>query len=133
MYAITTPANLDLQVREYGRLHDAVNKANALALEHTAEFEVVDTESQTVAHVATYVQGRHFHPFERVETPKFSAPHIEGYRPAYNRKRIEAVVYRSLDERSWLVRDGRTGGTRVCGNTVESRQLLTAMKNGLTL
>lgn len=129
-YTITLPEG---QTKTYQQLRAATEFANAKAVELSVELEVVETESETVAHVATPVQGRQFHPFERVETPKFSALHIEGYRPAYTRKRIEAVVYRSLDNSHWLVRDGRTGGRAQCANTTETRHLLTEMRNGRQL
>lgn len=143
MYDITTslevPANTRLQ---YARLHDATAKADALALEFGGEFEVTDNESGTVAHltspaaIAKLTEGRHFTPWTRLETPKFAAPEVPGFYPAYTRKRIEAVVYRSYDDEAelpWLVRDGRTGGVQLCANTTESRKLLTAMKQGRLL
>jgi hypothetical protein len=133
-YLITLP-NGDAP-KEYQKLDAAKDFANKKAKELEIELEVVDVDSSVVMHVATYVEGRYFHPWERVETPKFSAPHFEGWRPAYNRKRIEATVYRSYDEEAelpWMVHDGRTGGTRLMANTVVTRQLLTSMRQGLTL
>ena len=129
-YTIQLPEG---QVKEYQQLRAATEFADNKAVEFGAELEVVHTETETVAYVATPVRGRLFHPFERVETPKFSALHIEGYRPAYTRKRIEAVVYRALDNSHWLVRDGRTGGRVQCANTTETRHLLTEMRLGRQL
>ena len=143
MYTITTTAQLPANTRTaYGRLHDATAQADRLAAEFGAEFEVTHSETETVAYltspraIAKRDEGKHFVPWTRLETPKFTAPDIEGFYPAYTRKRIEAVVYRAYDneaEMPWLVRDGRTGGTRLCANTTESRHLLTAMKQGLML
>lgn len=142
MLKLTTAAEVQLPAKEYSRLDAATKKADALALEFSIEIEVTDTETGTVAYltspraIAKRDEGRHFVPWTRLETPKFSAPDIEGFYPAYTRKRIEAVVYRAYDDEAaekWLVRDGRTGGTRLCKNTTESRLLLTAMKNGLQL
>jgi hypothetical protein len=146
MYAITTTAQVQLPANEkleYARLHDATAKADALAARLVgAEFEVTETESRTVAYVTSQRailkrdEGVHFVPWTRLEVPKFSAPEIAGFYPAYTRKRIEAVVYRAVDEDAelpWLVRDGRTGGTQLCANTTESRKLLTAMRNGRML
>jgi hypothetical protein len=144
MYVISSsqaqlPANEKLV---YSRLNDATAKADALAHAHQGEFEVVHSETGTVAYlssaraIAKRDLGVWFVPWTRLETPKFSAPEIAGFYPAYTRKRIEAVVYRAYDDEAelpWMVRDGRTGGTRLCKNTTESRKLLTAMKNGLTL
>jgi predicted PhzF superfamily epimerase YddE/YHI9 len=100
------------------------------------ELEVVHTETNVVAFVATPVQGRLFHPWERVETPKFAAPHFEGWRPAYTRKRIEATVYRSYDEENelpWRVFDGRTKSFRDVATTKAACELTKAMRQGLTL
>ena len=127
---------------EYARLHDATAKADRLAQDLGGEFEVVHKETEAVAYLTSRRailkrdEGVHFVPWSRLETPKFTAPDIDGYYPAYTRKRIEAVVYRAYDkdaDQPWLVWDGRTGGRRLCANTTESRHLLTAMKNGLLL
>lgn len=132
----------DGQTKAYQQLTAATQFADRFALENTVEVEIVHDETDTVAYVtsaraiAKRDEGVNFVPWTRLETPKFSAPDIAGYYPAYTRKRIEAVVYRAYDQEAempWLVRDGRTGGTRLCANTTESRQLLTAMKNGLHL
>jgi hypothetical protein len=145
MYAITTSAQVQLPANvrvSYQRLNDATAKADSLATQFGAEFEVTHTETATVAYLTSprailkRDAGVHFVPWSRLETPKFGAPDIEGFYPAYTRKRIQAVVYRAYDndaEQPWLVRDGRTGGTRLCANTTESRKLLTAMKQGLML
>ena len=143
-YTITASgAQLDQRERvTYDRLHDATTKADRLAQEFGGEFEITHNETGVVAYLTSQRailkrdEGVHFVPWSRLETPRFAAPDIEGFYPAYTRKRIEAVVYRAYDneaEMPWLVRDGRTGGTRLCANTTESRQLLTAMKNGLML
>lgn len=127
---------------EYPRLHDAKAKADRLATTLGGELEVVNTETKEVAYltsqrvIAKRDEGRHFVPWTRLETPTFSAPDIEGFYPAYTRKRIQAIVYRAYDadaELPWLVRDGRTGGTRLVPNTTASRKLLTAMRQGLLL
>lgn len=128
-YTITLPGG---QVKNYERLNAAIEFANKQAKELAEELEVVD-EDNRVAHVATYVDGRTFHPWERVETPKFAAPHFEGFRPAYTRKRIEAVVYRGVDERSWLVFDGRTGGQKIVATTKLACALTKQMAQGKTL
>lgn len=145
MFIITTTATVQLpnnEKVEYKRLQDAAAKADVLALAHAAEFAVTEGESKTVAYltspraIAKRDEGTHFVPWSRLETPKFSAPEIAGFYPAYTRKRIEAVVYRAYDadaELPWLVRDGRTGNTQLCANTTESRKLLTAMRQGKQL
>lgn len=133
MYTIAIPNG---QAKSYQRLDSATEFARKYASENTVELEVVHTETGAVAFVATYVEGRLFHPWERVETPRFAAPHFEGWRPAYTRKRIEATVYRSYDEDNelpWRVFDGRTKNYRDVANTTESRKLLTAMRHGLML
>lgn len=143
-YTITASgAQLPTNTRvAYGRLHDATTQADRLSVELGGEFEITHDETKVVAYVtsaraiAKRDQGQHFVPWTRLETPKFSAPEVSGFYPAYTRKRIEAVVYRAYDadaELPWLVRDGRTGGIRLCANTTESRKLLTAMRQGLHL
>ena len=132
-YTIALP---DAQPKSYKQLSAATEFASKFAQENGVELEVVHAETSAVAFVATPVVGRLFHPWERVETPKHAAPHFEGWRPAYTRKRIEATVYRSYDEENelpWRVFDGRTKNFRDVANTTESRHLLTAMKNGLML
>lgn len=129
-YVITLP---DGSEKTYERLNAATERAQKVAIAEGVELEVVHQESGALAFLATPVQGRRFYPFERVETPKFAAPHIAGYRLAYTRRRIEAGVYRALDHSHWLVYDGRTKGTRKVANTTEARLLLTEMKNGKTL
>lgn len=130
MYDITTP---DQKTKNYARLADATKFADKFSLENGVEIDVIHAETGAVAYVATPVRDRLFHPWERVETPKHIAPHFEGFRPAYTRRRIEATVYRNLNERSWRVYDGRTQKYKDVANTTESRHLLTAMKNGLLL
>ena len=132
-YTIALP---DAQPKSYQQLTKATEFANTKAQELGIELEVVHTETSAVAFVATPVVGRLFHPWERVETPKHHAPHFEGWRPAYTRKRIEATVYRSYDEENekpWRVYDGRTKNYLDVANTTESRHLLTEMKNGRLL
>lgn len=101
--------------------------ARGVAVEHSVELEVVTVNEDgetVVVYVATPVEGRAFHPWERVETPAFEAPHVEGFRPAYQRKRIGAVVYRKLSERGWLVLNTLTG-ERVEVTTTKAARLIT--------
>lgn len=146
MFKLNIPAEAPANTRvEYGRKHDATAQADRLAQENGWEVEVTaaaEDGTHTVVYltspraIAKREEGAHFVPWTRLETPAFDAPEIEGFYPAYTRKRIQAVVYRAYDaeaEQPWLVRDGRTGGTRLCANTTESRHLLTAMKEGLAL
>ena len=112
---------------EFENLDQAKEHALALAIEHGIELDVVDSDTGNVAHVATPVQGRHFHPWERVETPKFPARHIPGYRPAYTRKRINTVVYRNLSEPGWLVVNGDTGEETPAPTTAAARAITNRM------
>jgi hypothetical protein len=139
MYSITIA---DRQPKTYARLEKATEFADAQATELGIEVEVIHVETEAVAYLTSTRAilkrdvGAHFHPWTRLETPKFSAPHFEGWYPAYTRKRIEATVYRSHDdenEKPWRVHDGRTGRFLDVANTTESRKLLTAMKNGRML
>jgi hypothetical protein len=118
--------------RSYKNLGLAKSAANKMASSKQVELDVVDADGN-VAFIATYVAGRYFFPFERVENATFTTPHIEGFRVAYTRRRIQATVYRALDEKSWLVRDGRTGGTLVVPTTKAACHLTTEMRLGRTL
>lgn len=142
MFKITITTEAGTKVKEYTRLHDAKAYADKQAKDRSLEVEVLNTETSTVAYltspraIAKRDEGTHFVPFTRLETPSFAAPEIEGFYPAYTRKRIQATVYRAHDaeaEAKWLVHDGRNGGRRLCANTTESRKLMTAMRQGLLL
>jgi len=116
------------QPRTYDALGRAKQAANRLAASKQLEVQVVDSTSAQVVHIATYVEGRYFHPFERVETPAVpNAREFKGFIPAYQRKRCGAVVYRALDERSWLVLDTVTGGRRRVATTKAACALTKAM------
>ena len=123
--------------KTYGRLHDATAFADKAAREHGLEVTVIAAETETVVYVTSVAAlakveyGEHFRPYTRLETPKFQAPAVAGWAPAYTRKRIEATVYRRVDgSRGWLVHDGRTGGFQQVANTKEACQLTTAMRQG---
>lgn len=133
MYTIALP---DAQPKAYQQLRAATEFADAKSVELGVELEVVHAETGAVAFVASPVRGRLFHPWERVETPKHVAPHFEGWRPAYTRKRIEATVYRSYDEENelpWRVYDGRTKNFRDVATTKAACELTKAMRHGLLL
>lgn len=133
MFTVQTAAG----VKEYATLALAKQYANRAAKSQHIELEVVAQETGAVAHVATYVEGRHFHPFERVQTPRTQSPHFDGFRPAYNRPKVGATVYRAYDpeaEMKWLVWDGRTNRTRLVATTKAACQLTKAMlREGLVL
>jgi len=103
----------------------AIEAGNAAALDLKTETEVV--KDGDVIAVFSPVRGRQFHPWERVESPTFTAPHMEGFRPAYTRKRVQAVVYRSLEDASWLVLDCRTGGSVQVPSTYAARMITNKM------
>lgn len=133
MFTIALP---DQATKEYAQAAKAKEFANKVARRDGVELEVVDSETNAVVHVATPVEGRQFHPWERVETPTFQSPHFDGWRPAYTRKRIQATVYRSYDEEAefpWMVHDGRTGGKLQVATTKAARLLTTEMRHGRTL
>jgi len=122
------------QVRSYTELRGAKRAAQAiLGRGEAQELEITNLESGLVAALLTAVDGRHFHPYERIEQPAFSAPSISGFIPAYQRKRIGAVVYRALDHTSWLVLDTRTGGRRQVPTTKAACILTREMRFGLEL
>lgn len=101
--------------------------ANELAEENTAEYEVINSEN-VIMHVATPVRDRKFSPWERVETPKFAAPTVEGFRPAYQRVRIQTVVYRAIDETGWLVVNYGTGERNLVSTTAQARAITNRMR-----
>lgn len=127
-----TVALTDQAPKSYATLAKAKAFAVRKAVTSGVEIEIVNSETGTVAFMCTPVQGRIFHPWERVETPAFAAPHFEGFYPAYTRKRIMATVYRAYDaeaELKWLVHDGRTGGKELVANTKAACALTKAMKS----
>jgi len=130
MYAIAT----ETQNFEYARLHDATSRADKLAAEG-AEITVQHVETGAVVYVtnARALAEGYFHPWTRVETPKFQAPDLAGWVPAYVRKRIQATVYRSTETRAWLIHDGRTGGTVQAANTKEACAVTKEMRLGRML
>jgi hypothetical protein len=138
MYEITAAG----QTISYVTLANAKKAARKIARDAQVEVEVTDTEINSVAYVTSprairkEETGEWFVPWTRLENPRFSAPTIEGYYPAYTRARITATVYRAYDEAAdlkWLVHDGRTGGRRLVRTTKEARLLTTEMRHGLTL
>lgn len=127
-FSVTLPGQAS---KSYATLAKAKAFAVRKAVTSGIELEIVNTETNAVAFMCTPVQGRIFHPWERVETPAFAAPHFEGFFPAYTRKRIMATVYRAYDadaELKWLVHDGRTGNTQLVANTKQACALTKAMK-----
>lgn len=130
MFAI----NFAGQATEYVNISEATKAADLLALEG-AEVKVTHLETEAVVYVTNRraVQGGYFQPWERVETPKFQAPDIAGWVPAYTRKRIQATVYRATEGRAWMIHDGRTGNTTTAPNTKAACEITKAMRHGLML
>ena len=119
---------------EFDDLQAAVEAAQIIAREEGIELEVVHTETETAAAVVSPTTEGNFAPWHRVETPKFATPHLLQWRPAYSRKRVGAVVYRSLTAKAWMVLDTRTGGRRVVATTAEAREITNAMsKEGYSI
>lgn len=131
-YTITLP-DTD-QPKTYAKKDAAVKYVDKRAHEDNLSLQVVDGESGLVVHVGDPVAGsRHFHPFERLESPKTTAPEFVGFVPAYHRKRIDATVYRGLDEHglkgTWRVYDGRSKKFRDVTSTAEACTLTREMKD----
>lgn len=134
MYEILSEqAGIEVQgSTSYTDFPQVMAEADALAKKHSKEIQVLNTETDSIAYVATYVAGRTFNAWERVEVPKFEAKHIDGYVPAYQRVRIGAVVYRPLTKgEPWLVvtSDGKkyeaanTAKARAITNKLREEQL----------
>jgi hypothetical protein len=77
--------------------------------------------------------GTYFQPNTRIENPKFVAPFIAGWVPAYVRSRIQATVLRQIGTSNLLIHDGRTGGTRTANNCKQANEITKAMRHGLEL
>jgi hypothetical protein len=117
-------------VRETGEeVLPLVDKAQELSTEEGIELEVVHEATGAVIAVTSPLSPGHFVPWTRIETPKFVAPHMADWRPAYTRKRVGAVVYRSLTSKSWMVLDTRSGGREVVGTTREAREITNKMRS----
>lgn len=110
-------------------LEDLTTQAQTISSEDTVELEIIDNATGAVILVTSPLTPGSFVPWTRVETPKFVAPHFADWRPAYTRKRVGAVVYRSLTSKSWMVLDTRTGGAIVVGTTVEAREITNKMRS----
>lgn len=133
-YSITLPDTQD--PKEYVKVGPATAFADKMAVELHQELIVVHTPTGAVVHVATFVPPtqEHFHPWERVETPKIVAPNFPGYVPAYHRKRIDTTVYRPLEKGAeWLVYDGRSENSKLVPNTKEACTLTREMRQGKVL
>jgi hypothetical protein len=139
MYDIKLP---EAEPKTYQVLKAAKAFADKVAIEQGIELEVVNTETGTVTYltspalIAKRDAGVHFVPWSRLETPKFAAPVVEGFYPAYNRVRVGAVVYRAYDEAAelpWMVLDTRTGGRQLVPTTKAARMVTNAMRAGLML
>lgn len=123
------------QPKSYARKDAAVRFVDKYAADHQVSLQVVDTESGNVVHVGNPVTGRYFHPFERLQTPPSSvpAPAYEGFVPAYHRVRVQASVFRGLDEAGnkgvWRIHDGRSGRFVDVSNTKEANEVTKGMKS----
>lgn len=116
-------------VRETGEeVLPLVDKAQELSTSENIELEVVHEATGAVIAVTSPLHVGSFTPWTRIETPKFVAPHLSEWRPAYTRKRVGAVVYRSLTAKAWMVLDTRTGGKIVVGTTKEAREITNRMR-----
>lgn len=129
-FTITLPDND--QPKTYNRRADAIRFVDKQAVDNGLALQVVD-EDGNVAHVGNPVTDRYFHPFERLETPtKVTAPHVPGFVPAYHRVRVQATVFRGLDEHGnkgkWLIHDGRSGNSVEVANTKEANEVTKGMK-----
>lgn len=122
---------------------DSLSKIKPLAKSRAnrdrTEVTIQDDATGTVAFVATYVEGRYFAPFERVEQPRqgVQVPDFPGFVFAYRRHRIGATVLRGQEEfdkkGQWLVHDGRTGGHVIVESTKAANEVTKEMRQGRTL
>jgi hypothetical protein len=132
-FTITLPDSA--QPKSYSRKDAAVRFADKQAAENQLALQVVDTETGNVVHVGNPVSGRNFHPFERLQTPPSSvpAPAFEGFVPAYHRVRVQASVFRGLDEAGnkgvWRIHDGRSGRFVDVANTKQANEVTKGMKS----
>ena len=108
--------------------------AEAETTKSSVELQVIQNGTEAVAFVTTPVPvGQRFHPWQRIENPKFQAPAFAGYIPAYTRKRIQATAYRNTSEAGWRIHDGRTGNFVDVKNTKEGAHTFTEMRLGRLL
>lgn len=130
-FTITLPDSAE--PKTYNRRDAAIKFVNKQALENGLALQVID-EDGNVAHVGNPVTDRYFHPFERLQTPPSSvpAPAFEGFVPAYHRVRVQATVFRGLDEAglkgTWRVFDGRSRNFVDVANTKEANEVTKGMK-----
>ena len=125
------------ELREYAQLGQARVAARKHAARINKDVEVTEIDSETgrrvVAYLATPVMGRNFKPWERIENIEIDGlrvPAVEGWTPAYSRKKIKVVVYRPQNKHAgWLVWDGRSDAFTLCKNTVISQKLTVRLKD----
>ena len=110
-----------------------LEEARRLSAEQGIELEVVHSATNAVIAVTSPLSPGNFTPWTRVESPTFVAPHFHDWRPAYVRRRVQAVVYRSLTSKAWMVFDARTGGKVVVANTREAREVTNSMRAGFMI
>lgn len=113
------------EVETRSRKESAIQIADSKAAENPfATLTVVTSAGTEVHRVEPPVsKGKNFKPWTRTETPKFEAPEIAGFTPAYVRNRIGAVVYRANDRSGWLVVETKTGKQHNAVNTAEAREI----------
>ena len=110
---------------------EAIDYADAQALELHTEVKVVHRATECIVHTATWVPAeQHFTPWTRVENAKFETRDMSDYVLAYTRKRIETGVYRHINAEGWLIINNVTGDTVKVANTWEARMVTNAMGAG---
>lgn len=110
---------------------DAIDFADAQALELHTEVKVIHRATECIVHTSTWVPAeQHFTPWTRVEQPKFATPDMSDYVLAYTRKRIATGVYRHIAAEGWRIVNNVTGDTVDVANTWEARMVTNAMGAG---
>lgn len=140
MYSIYAAGTSELLAEGFEEFGKARETAEHEAQERSIEVIVKHDETGVVAYATSPKAmqvaenpGDYFTPWTRIENPKFEAPVFEGFIPAYTRKRIQATVYRKVDDKGWRVHDGRNGNYADVGNTKEACALTSAMRQGKML
>ena len=125
MYNISTH---DAVVDTTETLENAIWIADTLAVAENVEVTVINTETGSIERVISPIRDRHFGPRERVETPRFAAPPVAGFVPAYQRVKINTVVYRRLDAPGWLVWNLSTDRKVRTRTTAQARAVTNRMR-----
>lgn len=135
MYTISVPnAQQALELEDFGQAREVADElAKQLGVVIQVEGMGIVAYATSPAAIRKATTGEYFTPNTRIENPKFAAPILEGYVPAYVRRRIQATVYRETGTSNLKIHDGRTGGMVDSPNCKDACRVTKEMRHGRML